>query len=426
MILPSIDLQDGRAVQLVGGRELVLDAGDPFPLLERFARVGEVAIVDLDAALGRPHQRDLVRRLCARAPCRVGGGLRDAASALDLLDAGATRVVLGTAARPDVLRDLPRERVVAALDAQHGEVVVDGWRTATGVRVEERMRELRPFVSGFLCTFVEREGRMVGLDLAAAERLRAAAGDRELVVAGGVADPAEIAALDRLGIDVQIGMALYTGRITLGQGLAAILRDRSGAEPWPTVVCDELGTALGLCWSDAESLAAALDRGAGVYRSRRRGLWAKGATSGATQDLLRVDLDCDRDALRFTVRQHGTGFCHRPARSCWNDDPGLGALPRRIAAAATGDDPASYTRQLLADPEWLRRKLLEEAGELAQAHGPDAAANEAADLLYFACVALQREGGDLGAVLQELTARTRRLHRRPGLPKGDAAAEAQS
>lgn len=420
MIIPSIDLQGGHAVQLVGGRELALDAGDPLPLLARFGRVGEVAVVDLDAALGRGENRALVRALCARAPCRVGGGIRDADAALDLLDAGAAAVVLGTAARPELLRQLPRDRVIAALDAEHGEVVVDGWRTRTGRPVPERMAELAPFVAGFLVTFVEREGRMVGLDLAAAQALRAAAGDRRLTVAGGVADAEEIAALDRLGIDVQIGMALYTGRITLGGALAAILRDRSGQELWPTVVCDELGTALGLCWSDADSLGQALAEGAGIYRSRRRGRWRKGATSGATQELLRIDLDCDRDALRFTVRQHGAGFCHQQTRTCWGDDPFPGALARRIAAAADGGAAASYTRRLLAEPALLAGKLAEEARELADACSATSAAAEAADLLYFAAVALHRQGADLAAVCAQLARRARSARRRPGNLKPEA------
>ena len=131
MIVPSIDLQDGRAVQLVGGEEMALDAGDPAPIAERFALVGEIAVVDLDAALGRGSNAPTIERLLRLAPCRVGGGIRNAQTACSWLDRGATKVVLGTAARPDVLSQLPRERTIAALDAKHGEVVVKGWREAT-------------------------------------------------------------------------------------------------------------------------------------------------------------------------------------------------------------------------------------------------------------------------------------------------------
>lgn len=417
MILPSIDLQNGHAVQLRSGRELVLDAGDPRPWLKQFARVGEVAVVDLDAALGRGDNGALVRELCARGPCRVGGGIRTAAQALDLLDAGATKVVLGTMAVPELLAQLPRHRTVAALDAMHGEVVVDGWRTRTGRSVADRMQELRPFVGGFLVTFVEREGQLLGLDLDAVRALRAAAGNRELVVAGGVASPADVKALDDLGVDAQVGMALYQHVFTTAEALAALLPKTPPGGLWPTVVTDARGTALGLAWSDAESLGLALQEGRGIYRSRRRGLWRKGEQSGAFQELLRVDLDCDRDALRFTVRQHGPGFCHRGCATCWGPARGLDALAARLATSARATTGTSYTRQLLQEPSWLQSKLAEEAGELAEARGTAAVVAEAADLLYFTSVALERAGVDLAAVEAELDRRALQVRRRPGLKK---------
>ncbi len=417
MILPSIDLQNGRAVQLRSGREFVLDAGDPMPWLTQFARVGETAVVDLDAALGRGDNAAVVRKLCAHGPCRVGGGIRTAAQALDLLDAGATKVVLGTMAVPELLQQLPRHRTIAALDAMHGEVVVDGWRTRTGRSVAERMQELRPFVSGFLVTFVEREGQLLGLDLDAVRELRAAAGDLELVIAGGVATPADVKALDDLAIDAQVGMALYQGVFTIADALVALLPTQPPGGLWPTVVTDERGMALGLAWSDAESLGLALREGRGIYRSRRRGLWRKGEQSGAIQELLRVELDCDRDALRFTVRQHGPGFCHRGCATCWGPSRGLPALATRIATSATDTTGRSYTRQLLDDPHWLRSKLAEEADELAAAEGAHEVVAEAADLLYFTSVALQRAGVSLASVEAELDRRALQVRRRPGLPK---------
>lgn len=422
MILPSIDLQNGSAVQLRSGKDLAVDGGDPLPWFERFSRVGEVAVVDLDAAFGRGHHRDLIRELCRRGPCRVGGGIRDLDTARELLDAGATRVVLGTMAKPEILRELPRERVVAALDAVDGEVVVDGWRTRTGRGIAERMQELQPYVSGFLVTFVEREGQLVGLDLARVRAVKEAAGDRELVFAGGVASPSDVAELDRLGIDAQVGMALYTGRFTVADALIAMLPETADGL-WPTVVCDEHGRALGLCWSNAESLRTALDEGRGVYHSRRRGLWRKGETSGNVQELVRVDLDCDRDALRFVVRQRGAGFCHRDTWTCWGESAGLHALAQRVAQAAAGDDAGSYTKKLLADPSWLASKLREEAGELAEAEGADRVAHEAADLLYFTSVAMQRGGVDWSAVANELDLRARKVSRRPGRPKPDTCRE---
>jgi phosphoribosyl-ATP pyrophosphohydrolase len=419
MIVPSIDIMDGQAVQLVGGERKALEAGDPRPLAERFGRVGEVAVIDLDAALGRGSNAELIRELLGLARCRVGGGIRDAETARAWLDAGAEKVILGTAAEPQVLERLPSERVIAALDARQGEVVVEGWTRATGARVEERIVALRELVSGFLVTFVESEGRMAGIDLERAEAIAELAGGARVTAAGGITRAREIAALDALGIDAQVGMALYTKRLELVDAFAAPLLEQ-GDGPWPTVVADERGVALGLCWSSRESLREALATGRGVYWSRKRGLWIKGQTSGATQELLRVDLDCDRDALRATVRQAEPGFCHLETRTCWGQDGGLGALARRLARRAREAPEGSYTRRLLDHPELLRAKLVEEAGEVADAGTPAEVAEEAADVLYFGLVALARAGVELGDVEAVLDRRARRITRRPGDAKPGA------
>ncbi len=412
MIVPSIDLQGGHAVQLIGGEAKALDAGDPRPLARRFGLVGEIAVVDLDAALGQGSNTALIEELLDLAPCRVGGGIRDAAGATFWLDRGARKVVLGTAARPEVLRALPRERVIAALDARHGEVVVEGWRKRTGRGVLERIAELRDLVGGLLVTFVEREGRLAGTDLAFAKEIRAAAGDATVTIAGGITTPEEIAELDRLGCDAQVGMALYTGRLGLAEAFAAPVQSDRPDGLWPTVVVDERGVALGFCHSDLESLLAALERGQGVYHSRSRGLWLKGATSGATQELVRIDADCDRDCLRFTVRQQPPGFCHLSTRTCWGEEDGLGALARRLAERKVAAPEGSYTARLLADPELLAAKLREEANELAEAADRAAAIHEAADVLYFTLATLARHDIDLAEVERALARRALKVTRR--------------
>ncbi|MBK6846467.1 MAG: phosphoribosyl-ATP diphosphatase [Proteobacteria bacterium] len=423
MIIPSIDLMDGQTVQLVGGREKALDAGDPQPLAERFRLAGEIAVIDLDAALGRGSNAALVEGLLPLAPCRVGGGIRDLATARRWLDAGAAKVILGTAAVPELLRELPRARVIAALDSIDGEVVVEGWRKRTGRSVIERIAELAPWVGGFLVTFVESEGRMQGIDLARVEQVLAAVRglDVRVTVAGGVTTVEELATIDRLGADAQVGMALYKGQLELGDAIAAPLRSDRPDGLWPTVVVDERGEALGLVYSSAESLRQAVRTRSGVYHSRQRGVWTKGEGSGATQELLRIDLDCDRDALRFVVRQHGVGFCHNATRSCWGESGGVGALARRLAARVAAAPPGSYTRRLLDEPALLQAKLVEEAAELAAARAPSHVAAEAADVLYFALVALARAGVPLEQVERELDRRALRLSRRPGdaKPAGD-------
>lgn len=323
-------------------------------------------------------------------------------------------MIIGTAATPELLARLPRERVIVALDAVDGEVVVEGWRTRTGARIADRMLELRELVSGFLVTFVEREGRMQGTSLDRVAELRAAAGSTELTIAGGVTTPAEIAELDRMRVDAQVGMALYTGRMDLAEAVAAPLASDRPDGLFATVVVDEHQRALGLCWSNVESLREALRTGTGVYWSRKRGLWRKGESSGATQELLAVDLDCDRDALRFTVRQSGAGFCHLGTESCWGPLGGAATLAKRLAERASAAPGGSYTARLLGDPDLLRAKLLEEAEELAEASGPDAVAGEVADVIYFALVAAARGGVSLADVERRLDRRSRRVTRRRG------------
>ena len=367
MIIPSIDLINGRAVQLRRGRELVLDGGDPLARLEEFSVTGEVAVVDLDAALGQGSNAGIIREMVGRAPCRVGGGIRTTDAAREWLDAGASRVVIGTAASPEFLAALPRERLVTAVDASQGAVVVQGWRKSTGLDPVRRITELAPFAGGFLFTQVDVEGMMQGFDLELVRRAAAAAtkGGARLTAAGGITSADDIRQLDELGVDAQVGMALYSGHLSLGEAVAAPLRNPPAPGLWPTVVADEAGLVLGLVWSTRESVAAAVRERAGIYWSRSRGeLWRKGATSGATQRLLRIDLDCDRDALRFTVRQEGTGFCHTGSRGCFGNEFSLAALERTIRSRIEAPVPGSGTTALLEDPRLLAAKLLEEAGEL--------------------------------------------------------------
>jgi phosphoribosyl-ATP pyrophosphohydrolase len=414
VIIPSIDIMDGRAVQLVGGRRKALDAGSPLAAAERFSVAGELAVIDLDAALGRGDNRHLIEQIVRRFRCRVGGGIRSVDSALDWLDRGASRVIIGTAATPELLARLPRQRVMVALDGVNGEVVVEGWRRRTGARVLERIAELAPLVGGLLVTFVEREGRLGGIDLDAVDRVVHQAGATPLTVAGGITSADEVAAIDRLGADAQVGMALYRGRLDLGDAIAAPLSSDRSDGLWPTVVVDEGGVALGLAYSSQASLRAAVAERRGVYQSRSRGLWRKGESSGNRQRLLRIDLDCDRDTLRFVVDQQGAGFCHRQTTTCWGPSWSLAAFSRHLASAATSADPGSYTARLLADPELLARKLAEEADELAGATTPQEATWEAADLIYFTTVALIRNGVSTARVLRELERRAAVTRRRDG------------
>ena len=414
MIIPSIDLQSGNAVQLVGGEKKALDAGDPVPIAERFSLAGEIAVIDLDAALGQGSNESVIRSLISRFRCRVGGGIRNVASAVEWLDRGAAKIIVGTKAEPELLRELPRNRLLAALDARDGDVVVEGWTKATGRTVLSRIAELRDYVDGFLITFVEKEGRMGGTRMDLVKELVEAAGPARVTIAGGVTTAAEIAELDRLGADAQVGMALYTNSLQLADAIAAPLTSDRSDGLWPTLVCDERGNTLGLAWSSPESLRAAVDERAGIYCSRKRGLWRKGGTSGATQELLGIDLDCDRDAIRFRVRQRGSGFCHNGTATCFGESRGLSALEALLKQRLKSAPPGSYAARLYSDSALLSSKIEEEGRELAKAESAEETVAEAADVMFFAMTKLAAKGLSLADVERELDRRNLKVTRRPG------------
>jgi phosphoribosyl-AMP cyclohydrolase / phosphoribosyl-ATP pyrophosphohydrolase len=417
VIVPSIDIRGGRAVQLRGGNYPVLDVGDPEEVAARYSRIGEIAVVDLDAALGTGDNSEIVLRIVRRYPCRVGGGLRTKESVLRYLDSGARAVMLGTKAEPAFLAELPRERLIAALDEKGGEVVVEGWTKGTGKKIEERMAALAPYVSGFLVTFVDEEGSLGGIGLDRAKSLITSAEGVRITFAGGAAGAGEIGELDRAGADVQAGTAIALGKLSLAEAFSSCLSSDRPDGLWPTLVCDEGGRALGLAWSDLESLSAAIETGKGCYHSRSRGLWVKGESSGDVQALVRVGADCDRDAIRFTVRQEGRGFCHLNRRSCFDDGSGLERLERTLLSRKVEAPAGSYTRKLFDDPDLLGAKLREEADELNKAKGPDEASAEAADVIYFALTKAIAEGASLASIEAELDRRSLRVSRRSGAPK---------
>ena len=226
MILPCIDLMDGKVVQLVQGRQKALEGGSPAEMLRRFAAFPEIQVIDLDAALGRGSNDAIVAYLAARAATRVGGGVRTVERALELLRQGARKVIVGTAAfqaeGPNVafLETLAaragRERIIIALDSKGGRIVVKGWQEATALAAEEVVRLLEPYCGGFLCTYVDKEGMLAGTDLEWFRRLRAATA-HELTAAGGITTMEEVRALLAMNVHAALGMAIYTGRLDLAE-----------------------------------------------------------------------------------------------------------------------------------------------------------------------------------------------------------------
>jgi len=251
MIIPSIDIMKGRAVQLRGGKQPPLDAGNPLELASRYGRVGEFAVVDLDAAKGNGDNRELILSLCRTYHVRVGGGIRSIDRALEYLNAGARYIMIGTAATPEFLANLPKERLIAALDSKEGTIMVEGWSTPREGSIEASIKILAPYVAGFLITFIETEGDQCGIDIERTKSSIALAPDRKFTFAGGAAGGsrgiADIAALDRLGADLQAGTSLVVGDLSLAEAFAAPLSSDRPDGLWPTIVCDESGQSTWAC-----------------------------------------------------------------------------------------------------------------------------------------------------------------------------------
>ena len=220
MLIPSIDLQGGCVVQLVQGERLAISSSDVDGWIRKFEGFPAVQLIDLDAAKSEGTNAELVAQIARRLPCRVGGGIRTIDRALTLLRQGATKVILGSALfdgpavdvrfADSAARAIGAERLIAAVDARGGMIVVRGWRQAVPLSPVDAIRELEPFVDEFLFTNVDREGLMQGIDREAIARVRNATRKR-LTVAGGVTTREDVNWLAALGIDAVVGMALYTG-----------------------------------------------------------------------------------------------------------------------------------------------------------------------------------------------------------------------
>jgi phosphoribosylformimino-5-aminoimidazole carboxamide ribotide isomerase len=229
VLIPCIDLQDGQAVQLVHGRRRELAVADVLGLLGRFSRYQWLHVIDLDAAMGKGHNNALVRQLCLEArlkfkmKVRVGGGIRTVPRAAALKKLGVQQIIIGSAAfrrgRPNLpfLKKLAarigKKHILIALDTAKGRVVTHGWRNALSIEPPDAFESLEPYCAGYLCTDVDREGTMTGANLKWFRALRTAT-RLPIVAAGGISTTREIRALEKIGMDSAVGMALYKNRVS--------------------------------------------------------------------------------------------------------------------------------------------------------------------------------------------------------------------
>ncbi|MEE4243805.1 MAG: bifunctional phosphoribosyl-AMP cyclohydrolase/phosphoribosyl-ATP diphosphatase HisIE [Kangiellaceae bacterium] len=407
MLIPSIDLMDGKAVQLKQGKEKVLERDDVFALLEDFSLYGEVAIIDLDAALGKGSNEKLIMQLLKVRPCRVGGGIRDLETAQKYIKAGASKIIIGTKCREDWVKKLPRESLIFAIDAKGDYWSTAGWQNTEQEKVLDLIPELEKNCAEFLYTQVEKEGLLQGLDRERIEQVIKTS-KVPVTIAGGISTLDDISWYSKFGANGQIGMSIYTGALKLNDCFLAQV-DFAKLDLIPTIVQDATtNKVLMLAYSNRDSLEQALTKRRGVYWSRsRQSLWEKGLTSGHTQALLQVDYDCDGDTLLFKVDQTGSA-CHFDRYSCFateKNDFSLFKLEQLLNKRKSELPEKSFTTKLFNSAEFRAEKIREEAEELIEAEEFDEVRWEAADLIFFALTDAIAKGVSLKNIETELRSR---------------------
>ena len=427
MVISSIDLKDGHVVQLKNGKELVLQRDDAESLIRHFNMFGEVAIIDLDAALGNVDAKgntintSLLKSLLRKGNVRTGGGVRSVKRARELISLGAEKVIIGSSAwksnpKPgesvineeflnEVANAIGKERIIISVDSLNGKIAVKGWTETVDISLVEGAKEAEKYCSELLFTCVEKEGCMQGTNMDYVKELRKAVKCR-VVVAGGVSSVEEIAELEKLHCDVQLGMALYTNKVSLEDAFIACL-DFEKVPLIPVIAQSYNGEVLMQGYANKEAFQTSFKTNKLTFWSRSQNkIWTKGETSGNFLDILKLRVDCDRDTVLATVIPNGP-TCHTGSWTCFTSDPqeksSMGRLYNIIADRFANPKPGSYTATLNA--QRVREKIEEEAEELCEADGKDEVIWEAADLLYFVNVLMYKEGVTWKDVYDELDKR---------------------
>lgn len=409
MIIPSIDLMNGKAVQLKQGREKVLEREDVLELAQYYSRFGDVAVIDLDSAMNTGNNNEeLIKQLCKIAPCRVGGGVRTIEKAKRLIAYGAKKIIIGTAASEEFLSKLPKDKVIVAIDSKNGKITTEGWTKELDKTPVDYIKRFDDLCSGYLYTVVEKEGMMQGCDFDSIEVVRSAT-KKEFVAAGGISTIEEIVKLNRKNISTQLGMCIYTGAVSLEDAFSACLDFEKCSGLIPTVVQDvDTKQVLMLAYSNKESLKKTFEDGLATYYSRsRKELWTKGLTSGNTQELQTVRFDCDFDTLLFKVKQKGNA-CHLDRFSCFEDKEfNAEALYSVLKSRKELLPEGSFTTKLFKDKFFLKRKIMEEAFEVVNFEQGDGLEWEVADLAYFVLTFMVENGVTVQEIVNNLASRAK-------------------
>jgi len=408
MIIPSIDLMDGKAVQLRQGKEKVLEREDVEAIAKEFGKYGEIAVIDLDAAMGKGDNEETIAKICKIARCRVGGGIRTQEKAKKMLALGAKKIIIGTAASEEFLSKLPKDKVFLAIDAKNGKISQKGWSEEIDQTPADFVKRFDNLCSGYLYTIVENEGMMQGTKIDEIQKIRELT-KHELVAAGGISTVEEIVKLQKMNVSTQLGMSIYTGAVDLKDAFIACMDFEKQNGLIPTVVQDiDTKQVLMLAYSNAESLKKTFESGLATYFSRSRNeLWTKGLTSGNTQEFVTARFDCDMDSLLFKIRQKGNA-CHLDRYSCFEEkDFCIDDLYKLLLDRKEKLPENSFTTKLFKNEFYLQRKIMEEAFESVNFAKGDGLEWEASDLTYFMLTFMAMHGVTPQDIVNNLASRTK-------------------
>jgi len=357
--------------------------------------------------MGKGDNEELIKKLCAKYTCRVGGGIRDIEKAQRLITYGAKKLIIGTAATEEFLSKLPKDRLIVAIDSKNGQVVTKGWAESTGETPDEWVKRFDGLCCGYLYTIVEKEGMMGGTDLDAIEKISQITRN-PITAAGGICTVDDIVKLEKMNISSQLGMAIYTGALSLEDAFISVLDFEKQDGLIPTIVQDiKTKQVLMLAYSNKDAVLKSLKTGKSTYFSRSRNeLWTKGETSGNTQKLISAKFDCDRDTLLYKVEQNGPA-CHLGRFTCFEDrDFVIEDLYDLLLERKNNLPEKSFTTKLFRDKDFLNSKILEEANEVVDfENGEDDLGWEAADLTYFVLTLMAKHNVTPQEVLNNLDSR---------------------
>ena len=317
MIIPSIDIMGGKAVQLKQGKEKVYENENIDNILEQYRLFPEINVIDLDSAMGKGDNKELIKRICQKVDCNIGGGIRNIELAKEYIEAGAKRIMIGTKATKEFLEQLPKDKVIVALDTKKGKLATYGWQKLEDQDIYKKMQELENYCEKYLITNVNVEGLNSGTDLQFFQTLVGKT-KNDIMVAGGITTLEEIKAIHELGFDQVLGMAITSGKLNLVDCYIKIMNFQKQDGLIPTIVQDiETKEVLMLAYSNVDSIKKTFELKLATYYSRsRKQLWTKGEKSGNIQKIEKIYLDCDSDTLLFLVKQKGVA-CHRNKRTCF-------------------------------------------------------------------------------------------------------------